>query len=76
MKLFVNRGAQSGIEEEDLRWALTEGAVIDEKAIADVRVLDRFSFVELSAEDAERVIERLNGTKLKGSEVRFEPARS
>ena len=28
MKLFVNRGARSGIDEEDIRWALTEGAVI------------------------------------------------
>jgi ATP-dependent RNA helicase DeaD len=76
VKLFVNRGARSGIEEEDLRWALTEGAVIEDSKIADIRVLERFSFVELGAEDAERAIERLNGTKLKGHEVRFEPARS
>ncbi len=76
VKLFVNRGARSGIDEEDLRWALKEGAVLDEDAIADVRVLDRFSFVELGAEDAEKVIERLSGTKLKGREVRFEPAKS
>ncbi len=76
VKLFVNRGARSGIDEKDLRWALTEGAVLDEDAISEVRVLERFSFVELGADDAELVIERLNGTKLKGREVRFEPARS
>jgi ATP-dependent RNA helicase DeaD len=76
VKLFVNRGARSGIEEEDLRWALTEGAVIEESKISDIRVLERFSFVELEADDAEQVIERLNGTKLKGREVRFEPAKS
>ncbi|MGZ5308063.1 MAG: DEAD/DEAH box helicase [Solirubrobacterales bacterium] len=76
VKLFVNRGARSGIDEDDLRWALSEGAVIDTDAIAEVRVLERFSFVELGPEDAERAIERLNGTKLKGKEVRFEPARS
>src|SRR4051794_39591238 len=29
-KLFVNRGERSGISEEDLRWALREGAVIPE----------------------------------------------
>ena len=28
MKLFVNRGRRSGIGEDELRWALTEGAVI------------------------------------------------
>jgi ATP-dependent RNA helicase DeaD len=76
VKLFVNRGARSGIEEEDLRWALTEGAVIDDSRIADIRVLDRFSFVELESDDAEKAIEMLNGTKLKGREIRFEPARS
>jgi ATP-dependent RNA helicase DeaD len=76
VKLFVNRGARSGIDEDDLRWALTEGAVIEDDAIAGIRVLERFSFVELGADDAERAIERLNGTKLKGHEVRFEPARS
>jgi ATP-dependent RNA helicase DeaD len=76
VKLFVNRGAASGIDEDDLRWALTEGAVISDEDIAGIRVLDRFSFVELGSEDAEKAIERLNGTKLKGHEVRFEPAKS
>ena len=47
VKLFVNRGERSGITEEDLRWALQEGAVLPEEAIHDVRVLHRFSFVEV-----------------------------
>jgi ATP-dependent RNA helicase DeaD len=75
VKLFVNRGRRSGIAEKDLVWALTEGAVVDEDSIADVRVMERFSFVELDAGDAERAMEFLNGTKLKGREIRFEPAR-
>src|SRR3954466_14196824 len=29
-KLFVNRGTRSGISEDDVRWALTEGAVVPE----------------------------------------------
>ena len=33
--------------EEDLRWALREGAVLPEEAIHEVRVLHRFSFVEV-----------------------------
>ena len=47
VKLFVNRGERSGIDEEDLRWALREGAVLPDEAIHDVRVLHRFSFVEV-----------------------------
>ncbi|HET8975154.1 MAG TPA: DEAD/DEAH box helicase [Solirubrobacterales bacterium] len=76
IKLFVNRGRRGGIEEEDLRWALTEGAVIPEDAIASIRVLDRFSFVELDPDQAERAVEFLDGTKLKGRQIRMEVARS
>jgi ATP-dependent RNA helicase DeaD len=76
VKLFVNRGRRGGIEEEDLRWALTEGAVIPEDAIRSIRVLDRFSFVELKADQAEKAVEFLDGTKLKGKQIRMEVARS
>jgi ATP-dependent RNA helicase DeaD len=76
VKLFVNRGVRGGIEEDDLRWALTEGAVIPDKAIRSIRVLDRFSFVELDSEQAERAVEFLDGTKLKGKQIRMEVARS
>jgi ATP-dependent RNA helicase DeaD len=74
-KLFVNRGTRSGIDEEDVRWALTEGAVIPEEAIGSIRVLERFSFVELDAPHAEQAVERLEGTKLKGKQIRVEYAR-
>jgi len=76
VKLFVNRGHRGGIEKEDLRWAITEGAVIPEDAIASIRVLDRFSFVELSSEHAPKAVEFLDGTKLKGKQIRMEMARS
>ncbi|HSK50721.1 MAG TPA: DEAD/DEAH box helicase [Solirubrobacterales bacterium] len=75
VKLFVNRGERSGIAEEDLRWALREGAVLPEEAIHDVRVLHRFSFVEVDADQAERAVEFLDGTKLKGKEIRLEIAK-
>ncbi|HEX3734199.1 MAG TPA: DEAD/DEAH box helicase, partial [Solirubrobacterales bacterium] len=76
VKLFVNRGERSGITEEDLRWALREGAVLPEESIHEVRVLHRFSFVEVSPDQAERAVEFLDGTKLKGKEIRLEIAKS
>ena len=75
VKLFVNRGRRSGIDEDDLRWALTEGAVVPEDAIEAIRVLERFSFVELDAEHADQVVDRLDRTKLKGRQVRVKLAR-
>jgi ATP-dependent RNA helicase DeaD len=74
-KLFVNRGRRSGIDDRDLRWALSEGAVVPEEAIGSIRVLERFSFVELDAVHAERALERLEGTRLKGKQIRVEYAR-
>jgi ATP-dependent RNA helicase DeaD len=76
VKLFVNRGERSGITEEDLHWALREGAVLGEESIHGVRVLHRFSFVEVVAAEADRTVEFLDGTKLKGKEIRLEVAKS
>jgi hypothetical protein len=49
--------------------------VIPADAIGSIRVLDRFSFVELDAGHAEQALERLEGTKLKGKQIRVEYAR-
>jgi ATP-dependent RNA helicase DeaD len=76
VKLFVNRGERSGITEEDLRWALREGAVLGDEAIHEIRVLHRFSFVEVASGEADRTVEFLDGTKLKGKEIRLEVAKS
>jgi ATP-dependent RNA helicase DeaD len=75
VKLFVNRGRRSGIGDDDLRWALLEGAVVPDEAIRSTRVMERFSFVELDAAAAERALERLDGTRLKGKPIRLEYAK-
>ena len=75
VKLFVNRGTRSGIDEENLRWALTEGAVIPGGEIGEIRVLERFSFVELDSDQAKLALERLDGTKLEGKQIRVEYAK-
>ncbi|HET6830862.1 MAG TPA: DEAD/DEAH box helicase, partial [Solirubrobacterales bacterium] len=72
VKLFINRGSRSGIEEEDVRWALSEGAVIPVDSVHDVRVLERFTFVDLDDDQAEKALDRLDGTKLKGKQIRLE----
>ena len=75
VKLFINRGGRSGIEDEDIRFALVEGAVIPEESIHDVRILERFTFVDLDAQHAAQALERLDGTKLKGKQIRLEYAK-
>ena len=72
MKLFVNRGERSGITEEDLRWALHEGAVIPDDAIRDSGSSTASRSSSSIADQAERAVECLDGTKLKGQEIRLE----
>jgi ATP-dependent RNA helicase DeaD len=74
VKLFINRGSRSGIDEDDVRWALSEGAVVPTDSIHDVRVLERFTFVDLDDDQAEKALDRLDGTKLKGKQIRLEYA--
>ena len=76
VKLFINRGGRSGIEEDDILFALVEGAVIPEASIHDIRILERFTFVDLDGEHAAQALERLDGTKLKGKQIRLEYAKA
>ncbi len=53
------------------------GAVVDntrlENAdVRNVRVLERFSFVEVPAERARQVVESVSGKKVRGVELRLE----
>ena len=75
VKLFINRGTRSGLGEDDVRWALVEGAVVPEDAIGPIRILERFSFVELDSEHAASALEMLDGTKLAGKQIRVEYAK-
>ncbi len=74
-KLFINRGTRSGIDEQDIEFALVEGAVIPEDSIHDIRILERFTFVDLDTDHADQVLDRLNETKLKGKQIRVEYAK-
>jgi hypothetical protein len=56
------------------------GAVVDnthlENAdVRNVRVLERFSFVEVPAERADRVVESVSGKQVRGVELRLEVAK-
>ncbi len=76
VKLFINRGSRSEITDDDILFALTEGAVVPEAAIHDIRILERFTFVDLDGEHAAQALERLDGTKLKGKQIRLEYAKA
>ncbi len=74
-KLIVSGGRAAGLEPSDIIHAITAATGLDGEAVRNVRVLERFAFVEVPAQDAERVIERVAGSTVRGHELRLEPAR-
>ena len=73
-KLLVSAGRAAGVEVADIVAAITSGAGLDGEAVRNVRLLDRFAFVEVPASEAERVIDAVSGRELGGRPVRLQQA--
>jgi ATP-dependent RNA helicase DeaD len=70
-KLIVAGGRAAGLEPSDIIHAITAASGLDGEAIRNVRVLERFAFVEVPEQEAERVVERVGASE----GLRIEPAR-
>jgi ATP-dependent RNA helicase DeaD len=75
-KLIVGAGRAAGLEVADLVTAITRATGLDGEAVRNVRVLERFSFLEVPASDVPEVLERVNGTQVHGTPLELEPAAS
>ena len=70
-KLIVNAGRAAGLEVADIVAAVTSGAGLDGEAVRNVKMLDRFAFLEVPADDADRVIEAVSGRDVRGTELKL-----
>ena len=68
-KLFINAGHEAGIRPQDLVGAISNEAGVTGKSIGAIQITDRYSLVEVSEDDAEKVIRALRNTKLRGKKV-------
>jgi ATP-dependent RNA helicase DeaD len=75
VKLIAAGGRAEGIEPRDVIHAVTAATGLDGEAVRNVRVLERFSFVEVPEADAERIVDAVNGAHLNGHTLRVEAAR-
>ncbi len=75
-KLIVSGGRADGLEPSDIIQAITAATQLDGQAVRNVRVLERFAFVEVPDQDADRVVALTGGTKVRGHVLRLEPARA
>ena len=75
-KLIVAGGRAAGLEPSDVIHAITAATGLDGEAIRNVRVLERFAFVEVPASEADRVVRQTQGTEIRGRPLRLEMARA
>jgi ATP-dependent RNA helicase DeaD len=75
-KLIVGAGRAAGLEPSDIIHAITAATGLDGESVRNVRVLERFSFVEVPEQQAERIVDSVNGTEINGARLRLEVARS
>jgi ATP-dependent RNA helicase DeaD len=73
-KLVVGAGRAQGIEPADVVGAIVDHSHLEGEDVAGVRVLERFSFAEVPAERATEVVEKVNGQRVRGVELRVEVA--
>jgi ATP-dependent RNA helicase DeaD len=74
-KLIVSGGRAAGLEPSDIIHAITAATGLDGEAVRNVRVLERFAFVEVPEEAADSVVDGVGGTEVRGHELRLERAK-
>jgi ATP-dependent RNA helicase DeaD len=75
-RLYVGVGSRDDIRKGDLVGAIAGEAEIPGAKIGKIEIRDSFSIVEVEAGVADRVIQAVNGTTLKGRSVRVDYDRS
>ena len=68
-KLVMNGGRASGLSVADIVSAVTRTAGLDGEAVRDVQLLERFAFLAVPSQDADRVVDALQGESLHGQPV-------
>jgi ATP-dependent RNA helicase DeaD len=74
-KLVVAAGRREGLEPADVVGAVVDHTHLENDDVRHVRVLERFSFVEVPEGRAAEVAEKVSGKRVRGAELRLEVAR-
>jgi ATP-dependent RNA helicase DeaD len=71
-KLIVGAGRTEGIEPADIVSAVVDNTHLENDDVRNVKVLERFSFVEVPAERAEDVASAVSGKEARGTQLQVE----
>ncbi|MEA2448739.1 MAG: ATP-dependent helicase DeaD, partial [Thermoleophilaceae bacterium] len=73
-KLVVGVGRAREIEPADVVAAIVDNTPLGGEDVQNVRVLERFSFVEVPRDSADEVIAKVNGKRVRGVPIKLEVA--
>jgi ATP-dependent RNA helicase DeaD len=71
-KLLVGAGRRDGLDPADVVGAVVDNTRLENADVRNVRVLERFSFVEVPESRAGEVAEKVTGKLVRGKELRVE----
>jgi ATP-dependent RNA helicase DeaD len=71
-KLILSAGRRDGLEPADVVSAVVDNTHLENDDVRNVKVLERFAFVDVPAERAGQVAEAVSGQKVRGVELRME----
>lgn len=67
--LFFSVGRNRGVYPRDLVGLVANTAVVGRERIGDIRVLDNYSFVQVYADDSQKIIDACNGTEYRNRKL-------
>ena len=75
VRLFLNVGHNLGIRPQDIVGAIANEADVPGRSIGSIDIFDGYSFVEVPGGDAQKIIDALSNSGIKGKYVNVEVAR-
>jgi ATP-dependent RNA helicase DeaD len=75
VRLFISLGRKDNVAPNHIVGAITSEAQIPGKAIGQIDIYDKFSFVEVPQNDVNSVLKAMNGNTINGREASFEIAK-
>ena len=73
-RLHINTGKKKGVSPRHILSAMIEETGIEKRLVGKIDVYDKFTFVEVPSEYTDDMLEKLNGSRIKGTKIRVEIA--
>ncbi|MBI4699239.1 MAG: DEAD/DEAH box helicase, partial [Nitrospirae bacterium] len=75
VRLFMTIGRKDNVKVGEIVKAIATGANIPGKKIGNIALFDKFSFVEVPHDIADKIIDAVDNTVMNGRRIRIQPAR-